>query len=197
MPDVPIRPAKRGDAAAVAILADIAGYGLPAWIWTNSPKRGAGESVPALGRRHFLSDDGNLSLRNTYIAEVDGDVAGMLLGYRQPEAPGPVDDTVPELIRPLLALEALAPGSWYVNVLAVFEEYRGQGIGAALLAKAEGLAAETSARTMSIIVEDDNDGAMALYERTGYERVASRPYVSCPGSAPASAWILLVKDVPR
>ena len=33
-------------------------------------------------------------------------------------APGPVDPDTPPIFVPLLELEALAPGSWYLNVLA-------------------------------------------------------------------------------
>ena len=40
-------------------------------------------------------------------------------------------------MRPLVLLEAKAPGSWYVNVLATFPEFRRQGIGVQLLAVAE------------------------------------------------------------
>ena len=38
---------------------------------------------------------------------------------------------------PLQELENLAPGTWYVNVLAAYPEHRGQGYGTALLAVAE------------------------------------------------------------
>ena len=36
-------------------------------------------------------------------------------------------------------MEALAPGSWYVNALAVLPEFQGRGLGARLLKLAEEL----------------------------------------------------------
>lgn len=194
MSDIRIRPAEKRDAAAITILADIAGYGLPCWLWSNSPERRPNESVMAFGRRRVLRDEGAFSYRNAHVAECNGDFAGLLLGYRQPdEAPGTIPNDMPPLLRPLLELEALASGTWYVNILAVFDEFRGRNIGRTLLDKAVELAAETTARGLSVIVESDNVGAMRLYQRAGYRKIATRPFVPFPGCAPAESWILLVK----
>jgi GNAT superfamily N-acetyltransferase len=139
MTEIRIRPAGTPDAAAITILADIAGYCLPHWVWSNSPDRRPGESVLAFGRRRVLRQDSVFSYRKTFVADVDGEVAGMLLGYRQPDVAAPVGDDVPEPLRPLSELEALAPGTWYVNILSVFEEFQGSGIGRRLLEKADAL----------------------------------------------------------
>jgi ribosomal protein S18 acetylase RimI-like enzyme len=193
MTEIRIRPAGTPDAAAITILADIAGYCLPHWVWSNSPDRRPGESVLAFGRRRVLRQDSVFSYRKTFVADVDGEVAGMLLGYRQPDVAAPVGDDVPEPLRPLSELEALAPGTWYVNILSVFEEFQGSGIGRRLLEKADALAKASGARGLSIIVEDDNSGAHRLYRNAGYREIASRPFVPFPGCAPAENWILLVK----
>ena len=67
-------------------------------------------------------------------AEVDGAVGACLLGYAAEETPGPIDPDTPPIFVPLLELEAMAPGSWYLNVLATYDSFRGRGIGSALLA---------------------------------------------------------------
>ena len=71
---------------------------------------------------------------------------------------------------PLQELENLAPGTWYVNVLAAYPEERGKGHGTALLGVAEQLAADAGRRGLSIIVSDTNTGARRLYERAAIAR---------------------------
>ena len=70
-------------------------------------------------------DSGGFSWRNAVVAEIGGEIAACLVGYRldDPYELGGLADT-PEIVRPLVKLEAKAPGSWYVNVLATFPEFR-------------------------------------------------------------------------
>ena len=96
---------------------------------------------------------------------------------------------------PLVALEAKAPGSWYVNVLAAFPEFRGQGIGARLLAFAEERARMHKATSASMIVASENAGAMRLYARSGYREVARAPVIEFPGCAHGGDWVLMVKPI--
>lgn len=96
-------------------------------------------------------------------------MAAMLLGYRldEPYNMGDLSE-LPDFVRPAVELEAAAPGSWYVNAVAVFPAFRGRGFGTELMALAERLAAETGAAELSLIVLEENAGAKALYERLGY-----------------------------
>ena len=59
--------------------------------------------------------------------------AGALIGYGITEAPEPVPADTPPMFRPLQELENLAPGTWYVNVLAVLPAFRNRGLHAAHL----------------------------------------------------------------
>jgi ribosomal protein S18 acetylase RimI-like enzyme len=138
--------------------------------------------------------EGAFSYGNATIAEWDGSVAGMALGYLQPDPydTGDLDD-YSEIIRTLVALEAMAPGSWYINALATYEEFRGRGIATVLLAVCEEFAAEAGADTMSLIVADENAGAKRLYEKTGYTAVASRPVVPYPGCTYGGDWLLMTR----
>ena len=121
------RPATRADAAALAVLVDIAGEGLPAYLW--STLSAPGQSLLEVGRERAGREEGGFSYRNAIIAELGGEIAAALVGYRldDPYELGDLD-ALPELVRPLVELEALAPGSWYVNVLATFPEFRRQGL---------------------------------------------------------------------
>jgi ribosomal protein S18 acetylase RimI-like enzyme len=82
-----------------------------------------------------------------------------------------------------------------VNVLTTFQEFRGQGIGRALLEVAEKRAYAAGASTMSIIVGSWNEGAERLYQRAGYERIASEPAILPAGFPQSGDWLLLTKPV--
>jgi ribosomal protein S18 acetylase RimI-like enzyme len=87
------------------------------------------------------------------------------------------------------------PGSWYVNVLATFPEFRRKGIGAALLAIAERRARQAGAPSLSVIVASWNDAAARLYASAGYAVLAREPVVTFPGFPPEGDWILMVKPL--
>jgi len=187
-----VRPARISDASALAVLVDIAGEGGPNYMW--GMLAAPGQSTLELGRERARREEGGFSYRNAIIGEIDGEVAAGLVGYRLDD---PYEltglDELPELVRPLIRLEAQAPGSWYINVLATFPEFRGQGIGTKLLdaAEQEGRAAGTS--TMSVIVGTWNEGAARLYTRAGYARATSEPAILPPSFPHQGDWVLMVR----
>jgi GNAT superfamily N-acetyltransferase len=130
------RPATKADASALAVLVDMAGEGLPAHLW--STLKAPGQSILEVGRERAAREEGGFSYRNAIVAEIEGEIAACLVGYRldDPYELGSFAE-IAEFVRPLVLLEAKAPGSWYVNVLATFPEFRRQGIGMQLLAIAE------------------------------------------------------------
>jgi ribosomal protein S18 acetylase RimI-like enzyme len=189
-----IRPARKADAAAMAALVDIAGEGMPAHFW--SLMRAPGQSLLEFGRSRAVRDTGAFSWRNGSVAEIDDEVAALLVDYALDD-PYEVGDLteMPEFVRPLVRLEAQAPGSWYVNILAAFPEFRGQGLGARLLALSETRAREKASRRMSIIVAGENAAAVRLYARTGYRKTAREPVVEFPGCPHGGDWVLMTKEL--
>ena len=131
-----IRAASLADAAAMAVLVDIAGEGVPNRLWLEMAE--SGRSALELGRERARREEGGFSYRHTTVAMVDDEIAACLIGYLLDD---PYDltglDNMPEPFRPLVRLEAKAPGTWYVNVIATFPEYRNQGLGARLLEVAD------------------------------------------------------------
>lgn len=98
-------------------------------------------------------------------------------------------------LRPILELEWLAGGMWFVSMLAVHKPWRGKGIGGQLIALAERKRAETRRRGLALIVEDINTGARDLYKRDGFSVAAARPMYRYPdGTQPGKDWLLMVKD---
>jgi len=195
MPDLapPFRRATPADAAAMADFVHFASEGLALYLWTRTA--GKGGDPWAVGRERARRETGAFSWRNTVLMELDGRIAAGLVGYPLADAAGPVPADMPAMFVPLQELENLAPGTWYVNVLAAYPEHRGKGCGSALLALADRLAADAGKRGMSIIVADTNTGARRLYERCGYIEIARRRMVKEDWQHPGTDWVLLVKPV--
>jgi ribosomal protein S18 acetylase RimI-like enzyme len=189
-----IRPATLADASALAVLVDIAGEGMPNWLWRTLA--GPGASALAVGRDRARRDEGGFSYRHATIAELGDDIAASLIGYPLDD---PYDltgvDALPAYVQPLVRLEGQAPGSWYVNVLATFPEFRGQGIGGRLLDSADSQGREAGVTAMSVIVGSWNDRAARLYARAGYADVACETAVLPPDFPHDGDWILMTKPL--
>ncbi len=187
-----IRKATPDDADVLAQLINFAGEGMPLYLWERM--RDEGESAWDVGRRRARREEGGFSWRNAFISEVEGKVAACLIGYALDEEPVEIDtDTMPPMFVPLQELENLAPSTWYVNVLASYPEFRGRGLGTALLEVAEQQAAAAGCKGLSIIVSDANSGARRLYERSGYVERAQRGLVKDAWENEGRNWVLLVK----
>lgn len=173
------RDARKEDARALAQLIEIAGEGIPSYLW--SQQAGEGESPLDVGAERAARENADFSYRNTVVAHVEGKIAGMLLAYPLPEPTAEelagLPD-IPPLLRPLVELEYLVPGSFYVNALAVFEPYRRAGIGGALLAIAETRARDAGCDLLSVQVFAENRDAFRLYERHGYAVADRRPIIA-------------------
>lgn len=188
------RPATKDDALPMAELVNYAGEGLPVYLWNKAIEPGT--TVWDVGQQRARRETGGFSYRNTIVREEDGRVVAALIGYPLPDSPEEIDwSELPAMFVPLQELEDMVPGTWYVNVLASYPEYRGRGFGGELLAIAEGLAAATGRSGMSIIVSDANDGARRLYERNGYREVATRPIVKEQWENRGENWVLLDKPL--
>lgn len=188
-----IREARAADAGHLVRFINMAADDLPLHFWKKSV--GPDGDPWAHGRERAARDTGNFSYRNAWLAEDGGEVAACLLGYPADDAPGPIDPATPPVFVPLLELEALAPGSWYLNVLATYAPFRGRGIGRALLAHADGVARSGGRDAISLIAADTHRDAMRLYAANGYRELARRPVVKGDWQVDATEWILLVKPL--
>ncbi|PMR68290.1 GNAT family N-acetyltransferase [Halomonas heilongjiangensis] len=191
-----IRKATPEDSSELAELMNLAGEGIPAYLWGEQVA--PGEDVMEFGARRVARTEGGFSYTNAHVATIQGVIAGMLLSYRLPD-PYEIGslEAIPPVVRPLMQLEALVPGSWYVNAIATDSAYRGQGVGSRLMQLAEQLAADSGAEALSLIVAEDNIQARALYERLGYQRVARRAIIQFPCCPHAGDWVLMKKEVKR
>lgn len=188
-----IRKAQARDAAHLVRFINMAADDLPMHFWRKSV--GPEGDPIAYGMERAARETGSFSFTNAWLAEVDDAVAACLLGYPAEDDPGPIAADTPPVFVPLLELEALAPGSWYLNVLATYDGFRGQGCGSALLAEAEAITRATGRNTISLIAADTHADARRLYAAKGYVEVARRPVVKGDWQVDASEWILMTKTL--
>jgi len=188
--DLILRPAGPDDAAALVEIVEMASEGLVTHVWAGMAE--PGESPRDVGLRRARRGEGAFSHVNATVATVAGRIHGGLIGYPI-GAPQEIGPDLPAMFVPLQELENRVPGSWYVNVLAVTDTWRGHGIGSRLLVEAERQARDGGCAAMSIIVSDKNPGARRLYERHGFVFDAERPMGAGDWENPGTHWQLLVK----
>ena len=133
---------------------------------------------------------GNLySKDNIIVEEENGKIRGLLLGY-------PASDMKKLAIQMLKCIKGMFmicgllnfikivfrfklniyfPGTendeFIISNLAVFEEYRGEGIAVKLLEKAEEMALAKGLNKLSLYVEIGNSRAIRVYEKFGFQEV--------------------------
>lgn len=189
-----VRDATVDDARHLAFLINLAGEGLPQTLWRQMAA--PGQDWLAVGALRAAREEGSFSYRNAKVVEIDDSVAGMVLGYRLPDPYdlGELDD-YPAVVRPLVELEAVVAGSWYINAVATYEKFRGRGVASALMAACEESARRTGASRISLIVASENRGAHALYLKLGYREIDSRPLVAFPGGPRGGQWVLMAREL--
>lgn len=168
-----IRQADASDAESLARLINLAGEGIPNWLWARACVEG--QTPLDIGIERARRTQGGFSYTNALVAEPHGYPIGMVLSYAITAAPTENPNDLPAPIAPFVALEKLSVDTWFINALAVFAEGQNRGIGSQLLTAAEELAQAKGFQKMSIQVYGQNSGAVRLYERHGYQLVASDP----------------------
>lgn len=193
MRQVNIRAAVPQDAADLARFDALAGHGITEWNWQRSAAQSGGDPVAlalaAMADPHFPS-----GFSNAIVAEVDGVAVGGANGYLvkpDPWLSTPGDEPVFEPIRQLFEL---AIGDWLLDWFAVDEHWRGKGIGAQLLDRCLATANGCGAQ-MSLVAEDANAEALALYHSRGFVERARRPYIPFNETSKTKHWLLLSAPV--
>lgn len=186
-----LRAAERRDAADLAILVDIASHGFATWLWHGAVMRGTMDSAMEQGRSRLRMDGELGTWKDATLAEWDGEIAGVSIGYgldesvRDIAAPHPV-------IKPLLDLQVSVIGSRFIDSLGVYRHHRGKGIARALLAheieKANG-------SQVSLITESHNDTALALYAANGFVERARLQAVPLFEECKRHEWVLLARNM--
>ena len=121
-------------------------------------------------------EDTHYSYRNTWIAEVDGVRAGMMIAVEGVHYREQRDKMYPQL-KGLFDVafgkgwdemeDEAKTGEFYIDSLAVSLPYRNQGVGTALIEKAKEIAQEQGISMVTLAVEPQNR-AKKLYQKLGF-----------------------------
>lgn len=182
-PGLLLRPGRRDDAAAVAALLYETATGM------YDVYAGERDSALRILAAAYRRRGNSASSEAVTVAEVDGEVAGMIAAFPVSEAGRRAGRFVrltlrrsapwkwPSILRVFrLGAEVTPPApadALYVDALATAAPHRRRGVASALLADAARAARERGLRVVALDTTATNRAAQALYERAGFE-VAQR-----------------------
>ena len=170
------RAATKEDRYELACLFRMASGGVADYMWSRLAPKYPGRTPLEIGAHRFAREEKDFSYKNCAVAEQDGTTIGVLFTF--PIAEGQKADSEPKdpTLKPYGELEV--PGSLYICALAVIPGFRGRGVGTEMLSIAREQARERGLGTQSLLVFEQNEGAVKLYERSGFKVVDRAPVVS-------------------
>lgn len=191
-----LRAARKSDVNALTLFMDMAGHGMPLYSWQQQHLKTNACSALEIGRERILSETHALSYRNFTIAEIEGEIVGGMLSkaLHQANSVQQIAEMDPAY-QPLARLENEVVGSYYIDIMAVFPEFQGRGIGGLFFEYAEQDARKTDQPYLSLIARSYNP-AIRLYERMGYSEKMTSPVYDFPGGKNLSGhWVLMTKEI--
>lgn len=124
----------------------------------------------------FVRDDNPNSYLYTYMAEVEGVIAGTLVLYSGADAPKLDENLRAWLVEKGANVTEVdsesLPDEFYIDTICIDPAFRGKGIGSQLFAFAEDIAKQKGHSKLSLNVETQKEPAIRLYKRLGYEIVS-------------------------
>mgnify|MGYP003415469000 FL=1 len=130
-------------------------------------------------------EDSQYSYKNCYVCEVDGKVAGAICSYDGARLYELREALFQELEKRGTQLgkkitDECESGELYIDSLAVFKEYRGQGIAKTLIARVEEKSQALNIPTLGLLVDNENPTAAKLYTSLGFVPVNIREFLGIP-----------------
>ena len=126
------------------------------------------------------SEGTQYSWQNALVAEVDGLVAGAIIGYDGANLyklrHGTLAIVMEKVGKVPTIVDETEPGEYYIDTLAVMPEFRGMGTGRTLIDTFCTKVFQQGHNCVGLIVEDKNTSAQALYNSLGFKRVGNRPF---------------------
>ena len=114
------------------------------------------------------------------VAAADGVVAGAIVGYDGAQLYALRDGTFRAIFdcigRTPQVVDETAPGEYYLDSVAVLPEFRGMGVGRALVSAFCDRAFAMGHSCVGLIVDYGNPNAEMLYTSLGFRRVGTRPF---------------------
>jgi ribosomal protein S18 acetylase RimI-like enzyme len=163
------------DRYELARLFRIASGGVADYMWSRLAPKYPGLTPLEIGAHRYAREEGNFSYKNCVVAEQDGAVIGMLFTFPIEEGHEADGEPADPILKPYEELEI--PGSFYICALALLPGFRGRGVGTKMLSIAREQAYQRGFGTLSLLVFEQNEGAVRLYERNGFEVAGRAPVV--------------------
>src|SRR5262249_33788640 len=123
------------------------------------------------------------SYEHCQMAQVGARTAGMMYAFpidaleQAPSDPRLTSDRV-AVFAPAIELLHRAGGTYYINAVGVYPDFRGGGIGSRLMATVTSDAERLGFAQLSLLSFEQNEPAIALYRRLGFEIAARSPVVT-------------------
>lgn len=173
---ITVRAARRADAAVIAAAVAMA-------IGDESALRDyCGNDYMSVLKDIAEADATQYSWRYALVAEVDGVAAGAVVGYDGGQLEALRKGTFEVLMRcvgrvPNIVDETEAC-EYYLDSVGLFSQYRGHGVGRALVSAFCDRAFIDGYERVGLIVDCENPNAEALYTSLGFERVGTKLFFS-------------------
>lgn len=188
-----IRPAERREAAEIAILVDIASHGFASWLWYGAVLDGYYETAMERGRDYIRANQPE-GWQGTTMAEWNGEIAGLSIGFTLPES---LNDMPPQhpVLDQLTDLQRKVIGNRFIDSLGVYRNFRGKGIGRALVDNEIEMARRNGNSGISLITESHNDVAISLYKAHGFTEIERLEALERIGQDKKHDWVLFTLDL--
>lgn len=194
-----IRDAEPGDAQALADVAIMAGHGVMQLLYEGLLP---GKSVAdAIIERRILNPESFAAVGHwRVVTDGAGNFLGALNSFPHEVLMTAPDDPLLDEARwgpiaGLTELEALAGGSYYVNIIAVMPEHRGTGAGHGLMQEAEALARRQGFNRMALCTFDGDGKLLRFYQRQGYGVMDRRPIKPHPLIDATGNFLLMGREI--
>jgi ribosomal protein S18 acetylase RimI-like enzyme len=170
---ISFRRATPDDSPTIARLFQIASDGVVDYIWETLRPQYPDLAPLEIGALRYADPENAFGYKNCVLAELKGQVVGMMNSFSILPATPDQEASIladlsgdPDVLAPY-GLEA--PNTWYICALAVFPEFHGRGIGSQFLKLAHQQATQHGFRELSLLCFEQNEGALRLYRRNGFQ----------------------------
>jgi ribosomal protein S18 acetylase RimI-like enzyme len=176
--DVTLRSAIHDDIPDLSRLHRLATHGLIDAVYHDALP---GLSTNEIFERVLARTGTVRSYENASVAVHQGSVIGEVHAYpfndaaNDPPNPLVLKDRL-ALFEPFDRLEPLAAGTYYITILSVYPEFRGNGIGTKLMKLAHSHAEQRGFSKLSLFVFDGNQ-SVKLYQRLGFVVIGRSPLI--------------------
>lgn len=174
MKDIIIRKATKDDASLIAKVVAMA-------IGEETAIFYGGDNYINVFEEIALLENSQYSYRNAFVAEVDGELAGAVIGYDGAELHNlrktTLDVIFKHIGKELQIADETDASEFYLDSLAVLPEYRGGGLGAKMILAMKERASKDYNKPLGLLVDFENPDAERLYKSLGFERMEVKDFL--------------------